>query len=161
LKFEHLVGTISMIYKCLLLMNQYPPERTIEDIRNEKFLTLIIKIDGKCSIGNNSINDRNTQFNMYDAEVSWSAINYFGESITVIYKDDYRISKDNQDNTDQKKFWGENKDLFNHLASRIANYFDQIHTNCILGTCAFIFDEPTNITDDMLQKLVEKYKKII
>ncbi len=133
----------------------------IERILNEKFLTLVVKPNGNCSIGNYSINDRKKLFK-FDDNVSWSAISYSYEEyegpISLVHKDNYRISKTWPSNhkLEQEKFKTKNALLFNQTATRIANNLDGDNLHCVIGTCAFVFDANTIFTESMLHILVEK-----
>ncbi len=130
---------------------------------DEKFLTLVVKKDKSCTIGMFSMQERG----MENANNSWSVIHVGNEMISVIYADDYRIPKTQVHNNDnitdknrQESFWRKNKTSFNQKASRIANHLDQQHVNCIIGDCAFVFEQPTSFTEASLQELVDQYRHV-
>ena len=136
------------------------PEQ-IQRILNEEFLTLIVKIDGTYLIGMFSQLERDKHIKENYNEVSWSAITFENETISLFYKDDYRISAisaTNKDKSNQLTFWIDNNNLYNSTASLIANELDNTNVNCIIGNCAFVFDHNTNFTKEKLDILIEKYK---
>lgn len=132
----------------------------IDKILSIKYLTLIVKIDGTYLIGDISQADRDKLLEKEYPNVGWSVIDHDDapEGISVIYRDNYRIDKiggtNHSDKKGQQLFWRENIQMFNLVASRIANKLDKNFSNCIIGNCAFVFEDPTNFSEDKLSAMV-------
>lgn len=129
----------------------------------EEFLTLIVETNGTCLVGMFSQTTRNEHIRLPYSYINWSTAipETSNEIISLFYEDDYRISKKSateQDKSSQKQFLQENKTLFNSKATCIANDWDKMDTNCIIGNCAFVFDHSTNFTEEQLWTVVDKYK---
>ncbi len=133
-----------------------------EKILNEKFLTLIIEVNGDYSIDYFSINDRRSFFN-FDDDISSSAITYsngqYREVVSLFHKDNYRITQNcpsQNDKLEQENFKMDNSALFNPIASLMANKLDNNDISCIIGDCAFVFEDTTMFAEVVLRELMEK-----
>jgi hypothetical protein len=129
----------------------------------EQFLTLIVETNGTCLVGIMSQTVRDEHIRLPYSEINWSTVmpETCNEIISVFYEDDYRISKTSatdQDKKCQKQFLEENKTLFNSKATCMANDWDKMDNNCIIGHCAFVFDHSTKFTEEELWTVVDRYK---
>jgi hypothetical protein len=114
----------------------------------KKYPTIMVYIDGTIEFDQMSTLDRTSirrSRSSYEIPTSWSVIDRKDlESISVIYDDDYRTTKNTKNECElksRKLFFNLNRSRFNLKASRFANKIDKMYTNCIVGDCAFVFDD--------------------
>jgi len=130
------------------------------------YLTMIIKTDGTYLIDmltKKYIDSHFKQYNQYDEADHYIVNNVLtnsNEDISLISKANYKIPKKEtlqQEKQEQFLFLQTNKNLFNRKASYIANHLDKKNINCIIGDCAFVFNNETFLTEKKLRELVEKF----
>lgn len=128
----------------------------MDQILNEKYLTMVIKQNGDYTIGLLSMLERNI-----GNATGWYTINVGvdKEMISVIISgDDYRIPKipTLKEIQNQKHFLSQNESMLNKKATEIANKWDPDCDNYIIGDCAFVFDDQTAFTESKLRELIKK-----
>lgn len=114
-------------------------------------LTLIIGTSSEIFMANIPIEIRNERF----GDCPFYVIEYANESITIISQNNYRICRGT--NEKPNVLIGENYDLVNIHASRIANLLDDTHDNYIIGECVFVFGENTRFTKEGLEMMLRDY----
>lgn len=126
----------------------------MDQILNEKYLTMIIKQNGECTIGFLSMLERNM-----GQTTGWYAISVSGEIVSVVISgDDYRIPKNptQQEVLKQQHYLAQYGNQVNKKATEIANLWDRDCNNYIVGNCAFVFDTQTSFTESKLYELMKK-----
>jgi hypothetical protein len=107
-----------------------------------KFLTFIVPTEGQTITKQMTTLERNNVIMTNGDSPAYAVIND-RVAITIFCKEDYRSAKN-------KIYHHEKK---NDHATIIANYLDKSNNHCILGKCAFVFDDDNCETRNLINEI--------
>lgn len=117
------------------------------DFLNEKFLTFFVEKNGQISVEMMSTLERKAKISVNQTGFTeHCTIRNSGIVLSVIFTDNTMFGKDEVITYANK----------NEIASKIASELDANYNHCIVGECAFVFDEDNT----MARKLIDYMKEM-